>query len=598
MGNKFVGLTFVFVISISLLVSANSMSLVEYHVGGPITNISSIDGDMILASDLTVEWWGVVTNTEDITVSKLITTGESSTNHTNTNTQDDTHDRTDEVRTGGGGRKYRLNITYTINIDPSGTGPYTLYLDAYTSSEEMAISYSVNGGAIESAGSVTMPSDTDAYTSALLTGVAPGDIVDVTFIDTVVDGTDKTWADSILIDHMYILGGNPNVPTDHNTLNWTLDGDDGAGADNILQYNIYRSIDPDGPWDAGSLIDSVPAGTDTYTDFFMGIPDGIQWWYVVRAEDIIGNEDANTNSVPEPIYIPDSAPVSSASYTGASPTSANTVMIDWSATDDIYLTQIELFYQFDGSGYASWEDANDPAMIAGTVASGSWSFDFPDGPGTYDIYTMASDNSPQTEAAPGTPDVTIIYATAHVYDIDLIGASDKQWVFVSFPTDITGDVLTVIDDAAWGDGGTTWNMIHWYDPTDPIDHWKSYSIAQATAGIPQDMPNVDNKMGLWVRIINAGGGADDPFLTVGEGFEPSGTSIQLQAGWNMVGFPSQTEGYTAGDLKADSGGLVTSVERFNDAAAYHMEIMPDVDEFQIGQAYWVYSTGVYTWIIP
>ncbi|MCK5038569.1 MAG: S8 family serine peptidase, partial [Thermoplasmata archaeon] len=134
------------------------------------------------------------------------------------------------------------------------------------------------------------------------------------------------------------------TPTDHNTLNWTLSGDDGAGADDVAQYNIYRSINSGGPWDAGAYIDNVATGIGTYTDLDRGIPDGIQWWYVVKAEDGAGNLDTNTNAVPEPGSIPDSAPISSASYAGASPTPNNPVTIDWTATDDIDLTQIELFY--------------------------------------------------------------------------------------------------------------------------------------------------------------------------------------------------------------------------------------------------------------
>ncbi len=386
-----------------------------------------------------------------------------------------------------------------------------------------------------------------------------------------------------------------STSTDHNAVNWTLSGDDGAGADDVVGYNIYRADNSGGPW---SVIDTVPAGTDTYIDIDRGMSDGTQWWYIVRGEDGAGNEDTNTNAVPEPGSVPDSAPVSSASYAGASPTPNNPVTINWAATDDIDLTQVELYYQFDSGGYSSWADGTNPATASGTADSGSWSFDFPDGAGTYDFYTRATDDLPQTEGAPGTPDVTILYIPIQVYDIDLTGASDNSWVFISFPIDVTGDVLTLIDDAAWGDGGTTWDATMWYDPTDPTDHWKAYDKAQAAAGLTQDLPNLDNTMGLWVHLVNAGGPPDDVFLTVGEGFDPSGTTINLVAGWNMVGFPSQTEGYTAGDLIAATGGMVTSIERFNDAAAYNIETMPNGDAFQIGQAYWVYSTGAYAWNIP
>ncbi len=82
-------------------------------------------------------------------------------------------------------------------------------------------------------------------------------------------------------------------PLDHNTLNWTHNGMD------VDQYNIYRSDVSSGPWDATTLIDMVPVGTNTYTDMNMGEADTTYWWYVVRAENVYG-EETNANAVQEP----------------------------------------------------------------------------------------------------------------------------------------------------------------------------------------------------------------------------------------------------------------------------------------------------------
>ena len=555
-----------------------------------VTDTAIVDAGVASTSGLTVDWWGV-TNTEDVVSAVAFVRGTQVGTFTDTYVQDDSYHQIVEATSGGGGRK-NIDFQYTINIDPTGTGPYSVNLDAYTTGETFTATYSTNGGASwGSLGTITATSDTDTYSIWGITA-SPGNtvLVDIT-------GTSVSFevVDTLYVDHLYILGGSTSDPTDHNTLNWTLSGDDGAGMDDVVQYNIYRANNPGGPWDAGAYIDNVAAGTDTYTDLDRGIPDGIQWWYVVRAEDGAGNEDSNSIAVPEPGSVPDNPPVSSCSYSGASPTPDNPVTIDWTATDAIGLTQVELFYQFDGGGYVSWSDGTNPDAASGTSDSGSWSFDFLDGAGTYDFYTRATDDMPQTEGAPGSPDVTIEYVPIQTYNIDLTGAADNSWVFVSFPISATGDVMMIFDDAGWGDGGTTWDMILWFDPSDDADHWKSYNINYP--GI-QDMPNVDNTMGVWVHLVNAGGPPDDVFLTVGEGFDPSGTTINLVAGWNMVGFPSQVEGYTAGDLKTDSVGLVTRIERFNDAAAYDIEVMPDGSAFQIGQAYWVYATAAYAWVIP
>ncbi|MCK4757706.1 MAG: hypothetical protein KAS67_04575, partial [Thermoplasmata archaeon] len=206
------------------------------------------------------------------------------------------------------------------------------------------------------------------------------------------------------------------------------------------------------------------------------------------------------------------------------------------------------------------------------------------------VFTIGHDNSATPSSVcpalnlGGPPPVPI------QYDIDTSDESANGWVFVSFPITATGDVETIFDDAGWGGGTTTWDRIYWYDPSDTGDHWKCYDPAYPGT---QDMPiSVNNKMGFWVHL-----GVNDNTLRVGEGFAPAGTTIDLVAGWNLVGFPSLSGTYSAGDLKADSGDGGMRIECFNDAAAYDIEVMPDGDNFQAGNAYWVFATAAYPWIV-
>ena len=99
--------------------------------------------------------------------------------------------------------------------------------------------------------------------------------------------------DNVRVDGI-VFGG-----SDDNTLNWTLSSDDGAGADDVEFYLVYRSLSAIGPWNSSTLMDTIPSGIDTYTDPGRGEFDGINWWYLVRAKDIYGNVDQNTNAVPE-----------------------------------------------------------------------------------------------------------------------------------------------------------------------------------------------------------------------------------------------------------------------------------------------------------
>ncbi len=176
------------------------------------------------------------------------------------------------------------------------------------------------------------------------------------------------------------------------------------------------------------------------------------------------------------------------------------------------------------------------------------------------------------------------------YDIDHTGAVDGDWVFLSFPITATGDVDVVFDDAVFGDGGTVWDVILWYDASDVTgDHWKSYNYAFAGT---QDMPSIGNQMGFWIHLTDAGGGADDTALTVGMGAPPSpGTTIWLESGWNMIGWASPTDGtYSLTDLRNDNFGFgIINVEMFDAGAApYYMQDMLAGEFFFQGQAYWVW----------
>ncbi len=88
-----------------------------------------------------------------------------------------------------------------------------------------------------------------------------------------------------------------NVPVGtlaDNTLNWTHTGTD------VSVYNVYCSALNTGPWDATTLVTSVPVGTNTYCHVDKGQADSTRWWYVVRAQDASGNVETNTNAVQEP----------------------------------------------------------------------------------------------------------------------------------------------------------------------------------------------------------------------------------------------------------------------------------------------------------
>jgi hypothetical protein len=75
-------------------------------------------------------------------------------------------------------------------------------------------------------------------------------------------------------------------------LTWTLSADDGAGENDVLQYDVYRgtAYDPSGA--SYGLIGAVSAGAFAYTDTGAGDGDPNDYFYYVEAVD----DDANTAS--------------------------------------------------------------------------------------------------------------------------------------------------------------------------------------------------------------------------------------------------------------------------------------------------------------
>ena len=164
---------------------------------------------------------------------------------------------------------------------------------------------------------------------------------------------------------------------------------------------------------------------------------------------------------------------------------------------------------------------------------------------------------------------------------DIILPAGTGWRFISFRLDAIGSIIDILDDA-----NVEWDVAKWYDPTDASDPWKTYRVGSTI----NDMPFVDNTMGLWVHITNEG----DGILTV-LGSEPVSTEIELFAGWNMVSYPSITE-QTAEAALTGTGADWIAI--YQTAAPYVL----DYDDLSLvtmtsGNAYWVHVPAYTVWTV-
>jgi hypothetical protein len=80
-------------------------------------------------------------------------------------------------------------------------------------------------------------------------------------------------------------------------LSWGASGDDGGGENDVVSYEIYRSLTIGGTYVNVGSVSADGSSTYTWTDSGKGDSDWNNYFYIVRAKDADGLEDANENKV-------------------------------------------------------------------------------------------------------------------------------------------------------------------------------------------------------------------------------------------------------------------------------------------------------------
>jgi PKD repeat protein len=81
-------------------------------------------------------------------------------------------------------------------------------------------------------------------------------------------------------------------------LEWTASLDDGAGRDDVAGYTIYKSTnDVNGPFNFEAWIEALDLATYEWTDHGTGDGDTNNYFYIVRANNTLNNEEQNENKV-------------------------------------------------------------------------------------------------------------------------------------------------------------------------------------------------------------------------------------------------------------------------------------------------------------
>jgi len=155
----------------------------------------------------------------------------------------------------------------------------------------------------------------------------------------------------------------------------------------------------------------------------------------------------------------------------------------------------------------------------------------------------------------------------------------EGWNLISLPLEqVNTSVPTVLASIAG-----QYDVVKYYNCIDTADHWKTYRPGSSE----NDLTSIDNTMGFWIKItelyVN---------LTV-KGIIPTSTNIPLYAGWNLVGYPTQTT-ETVGNALWGTG--TDRVEGFDFATPYIKEVGPTY-VMKPGEGYWMHVPADTVWVI-
>lgn len=135
-------------------------------------------------------------------------------------------------------------------------------------------------------------------------------------------------------------------------------------------------------------------------------------------------------------------------------------------------------------------------------------------------------------------------------------------------------VLRTVDfDKAW-----------YYDSSD--GDWKWFMRFKPYSG---DLRSINLTMGVWMNVTS------DCNLTVA-GAVPMSTSIHLQLGWNLIGFPSFNSFLTVSELLAAVGGVRAEGYDFS-VSPFCLRVLENWEVLQAGYGYWVKVDADTVWIL-
>ena len=173
-------------------------------------------------------------------------------------------------------------------------------------------------------------------------------------------------------------------------------------------------------------------------------------------------------------------------------------------------------------------------------------------------------------------DFTWQFTILHSFEMQL----HEGWNLISLP------LIQPNESIDWGLQNISgkWMMMKWYDATDNNNPWKTHRPGAST----NDLFSIDHTMGLWIYLT-------EPNVTFTvKGLIPTSSTIALYAGWNLVGYPTETNKTVSNALW---GTGADRVEIFDAMNPYLISEVGPTHIMKPGEGYWVHVPADTIWFI-
>jgi hypothetical protein len=188
---------------------------------------------------------------------------------------------------------------------------------------------------------------------------------------------------------------------------------------------------------------------------------------------------------------------------------------------------------------------------------------------------IAVDDNGNPSPISNSPNAT---PTLLIWNLDL----SVGWNLISLPIPQSDTTISTVLASIAGD----YDQVQYFNASTPADNWKTYNANRPVS--LNDLTDLQNHMGFWINII-----APTQLQMVGQ--PPTATTIDLKAGWNLVGYPTLTQRSITDALAGT--GYDLPVEGFNASAPYHITPLADTYMMKPGEGYWVHVPADTVWIV-